>query len=136
MDKFVTMKLKNHTKYNKKILFVSVVCSDFVCNKSIIDEIANQYEEHLKNNTELSVILDARTLNFLNPKIAWEGANVLCRFNTLAKSNVLSSCLVINNKNIVNLINMIIKVHPLVVPFKIVKTNEEALNFFTENIKT
>ena len=119
MDEYVVIKLKNHKEYNKKILFVMVTCNKFDCPKSMMEEILSVYKGYLEEN----------------PNTAWEGASMVCKLNNLAKKNVLCSCIIMGNKMIKDLFNTVSKVHPVVVPYKIVDNNQDALAFVTEKMK-
>lgn len=129
------MKLKNHTTYDKKILFVTILCSTFEENDNIINQIIEKYKDYLIKNPGICIIFDTRRLNYVNPKSAWAYSNMLSKLNNLAKKNVTCSCVIMQNKMLKDLFNTVIKVHPIVVPFKIISNNQEALNFILEKIK-
>jgi len=135
MDEYVVIKLKNHKEYNKKILFVMVTCNKFDCPKNIMEEILSVYKGYLQENPNISTIFDTRQLNYVSPKTAWEGASMICRLNNLAKKNVLCSCIIMGSKMMKDLFNTVSKVHPVVVPYKIVDNNQDALAFVTEKMK-
>lgn len=135
MDKYVTMKLKNHTEYNKKILFLMINCSNLNCSKDEMNIMLKEYRNYIEDNKNLSIIFDARLLSSVNPKTAWEGASMICKLNNIAKDNVLCSCVIMGNKIVKDLFNTVVKIHPIVVPFKIASDNQDAFKFVTEKMK-
>lgn len=135
MDDYVVMKLKNHKDYGKKILFIMVTCQKFDCSKDLMNDILNNYKNYLEENPGISTIFDTRQLNYVSPQTAWEGASMICRLNNLAKKNVSCSCIIMGNKLIKDLFNTVTKVHPVIVPYKIVDNNQEALDFVVGKMK-
>lgn len=135
MDDFVVMKLKNHKEYNKKILFVMVTCNELALDKSTMQMIMDDYKNYLNKNKDLSIIYDTRQLSRMSARTAWEGASMICKFNDIARQNVIASCVIMENKTIKNLFNTVTKVHPPVVPLKVVDNNQQALDFVIEKMK-
>jgi len=135
MDDYVVMKLKNHKDYDKKILFIMVTCQKFDCSKDLMNDILNNYKNYLEENPGISTIFDTRQLNYVSPQTAWEGSSMICRLNNLAKKNVSCSCIIMGNKLIKDLFNTVTKVHPVIVPYKIVDNNQEALDFVVGKMK-
>lgn len=135
MDEIVEMKLKNHSQYNKKILFFYVKASRLEYDRKVMEETIQSYKKMLEENKDLSIIFDVRQLGYVNPKMAWEGASLVCKLNNLATQNVLCSCIIMENETIRKLFNMVTKVHPIIVPFKMIKNNQEALDFVISKMK-
>lgn len=135
MEEYLIMKLKKHTIYDKKILFVMIKCKHFDMEESSMKECIESYKNYIEQNNNLSIIYDARNLNSVNTQIAWKGASLLCRLNGIAKKNVISACLIMNNISIKTLFNTVTKIHPIIVPFKIVQNNNDALEFVTSKMK-
>lgn len=135
MEEYLTMKLKNHTLYDRKILFIMVNNKKFDMPDNIMKDCVDKYKKYIEENDNLSIIYDSRNLNDIDAKIAWKGASMMCKLNGMAKKNVSSSCLIVNNDSIKTLFNTITKIYTIVVPFKLVKNNNEALDFVTSFMK-
>lgn len=135
MDDIVVMKLKNHKEYNKKILFVLVTCKELKLDKNIMKKVIDEYKKYLDENKNLSIIYDTRQLSYLNPRTAWEGASMICNLNDIARQNVIASCVIMENRSIRSLFNTVSRVHPPVVPLKVVENNQQAMEFVIEKMK-
>ena len=135
MDKYLTLKLKKHTLYDKKILFVMVNCKHFDMDENTMKDCIENYKNYIEQNEKLSIIYDARNLNSVKGQVAWKGASLICQLNGIAKKNVTSACLIMNNISIQTLFNSVTKIYPIIVPFKIVQNNNEALDFITSKMK-
>ena len=135
MEEYLTMKLKKHTIYDKKILFVMINCKNFDMNEELMKECVETYKNYIKENDNLSIIYDARNLSSVKGQVAWKGASMICQLNGIAKKNVISACLIMNNISIKTLFNSVTKIYPIIVPFKIVQNNNDALEFITSKMK-
>lgn len=135
MDEYVHMQLKNHKQYGRKILFVMVTCTNFNCNEVMMKEMIEKYKKYLDENPGISLIFDSRQVKSVSPQTAWKGANLICKLNGIAKKNVNCSCIIMDNKILRDLFNTITKVHQVVVPYKIVATNQEAMDYVISQFK-
>ena len=135
MEDYVSMKLKNHKEHNKKILFVMLLKPHIDYNKELMLKTIEEYKKHIIENKDLSIIIDTRQLNTLSPKLAWEGAGLASKLNSVSQQNVRCSCLIMEPGIIKTLFNTITKVHPVVVPFKVVSDNKNAMDFVIEKMK-
>ena len=139
MDKYISMDLKNHKKYNKKILLVK--CKNFNFSREEMKKIIDNYKKYLIENEDISLIFDTTTLEIdllsvpSATKMVWSGASMLSELNEIAKKNVICSCIIIKNKFFRDTFNTIIKVNKVIVPYKIVENDSDAFSFVFSKIK-
>lgn len=125
----VTMSVKVNKTKKYKVLFVKINISYFTSTKENLVKIINEYTQLLKDNKGIMIIFDIRMVEDADKKLMWEIAPLLSteELNTIAKNNIKSVAIICNSKLIINLIKVISKVHPFVIPVEFVSNNDEAI---------
>ena len=104
--------------------------------KEKLMESLKEYKKIIQENNGLCVIIDARNIELVSPKLAWESASEIIKFNDIAKKHIRASSILLRNRTIINLVKVITKIHPFITPTKVCQTNEEAMGFINNIIST
>ena len=133
MDDFLSIKIKKHTSTNTKLILATILQEKLIYDVPKLQKMFDTLKETIESNPESSLIIDCRRVKNVDPKIAWEGASLLVRLDPITKTNLKTNCMVMESKVLENLVNVILKVHKPIIPFKLVKNNQGALQFATQN---
>lgn len=127
MDKYISFKIKNHKKLDKKILFVEYLLEDFSTNHDTTRKLVDYYVEEIKKHKGLIVIADIRNIKTFNKKSVWEGAGVLKEYDNIFLEHLTKTFMITENILANNLINIVLKVMKNSIPTILVKDINEAL---------
>ena len=132
----VTMSVKVNKTKKYKVLFVKINISYFTSTKENLVKIINEYTQLLKDNKGIMIIFDIRMVENTDKKLVWEVAPLMStqELNNIARQNIKSVAIISNSKIIINLIKVISKVHPFVIPVQFVENNDEAIKFIERYI--
>lgn len=132
MEEYFDIKVKNHKKLNKKILFVEYLKEDFTPDSDLMKKMIEHYIDTLnKHDEKLLIILDIRNVKNYDKKIIWEGAGELKKHDTLLTSHS-DTVYIINENYLVNeLINIVLKVMKSKTPTHLVKDINSALTMMS-----
>lgn len=129
MSDLISIKVKKHTETNTKLILLTILQEKLIYDMPKLQDLYNSIKDSVEANKGAALIIDCRRIKSVDTKIAWEGASILVKLDPITKRNLLRNCMVMENSLLENLVNLILKVHPPVIPFKIVKNNQEALQF-------
>jgi len=115
-------------KDDKKILFIILNSKNINFSEESINKYIQTYKEYLENN-KMSIIIDSRNLETINPKIIWENLPKAMQFSILVEMNVYCTVLITSFKMVYSLAESIAKVYPNSRPYKVVKNNKDAFDF-------
>ena len=115
-------------KNDKKILFIILNSKNINFSEESINKYIQTYKEYLENN-KMSIIIDSRNLETINPKIIWENLPKAMQFSDLVEKNVYCTVLITSFKMVYSLAESIAKVYPNSRPYKVVKNNKDAFDF-------
>lgn len=128
MTSYAEIKIKNHKKYNKKILFLIFDECD-MNDENIVEKLIVDYHKTIEENPGISSIIDARNVKSCSKTLAFSKAKTLKRYDAIAKSNLLSMAILLDNPILKILMDAVTKVHPFIVPTVVVKDNKSAMDF-------
>ena len=134
MFKYCDITIKNHKKYNRKIIFVIFKDCD-IDNGEELDKLAREYHNIIKENPGISSIIDAREVKSCSKTLAFSKANNLKKYEEIVKKNLTSMAILLENPILKILLEAVTNIQPFVVPTKIVKENKEAMEFVISNFK-
>lgn len=136
MEDLLDFKLKKAgPNKDKVILFIIMKKENIPYNLELKNQIISKYVSMIEKHPEIYVCVDARKISSFSKKLAWEGASDLYKFNSLFSKNIRASSFLISNKNIINVIKLIEKIHPFACPTKFCKDNNESLTFLYKHMK-
>ena len=124
--------IKNHKRYNKKILFV-IFKECYIDDPEKIKKIITEYHRIIEENKGISSVIDTRAIKGYKNTLAFSQGKELKKYDSLVRKNLISLSIIIDNMILENLVRAVARVQPFVIPTKIIKTNSEALAFLTEN---
>ena len=128
MTSYAEIKIKNHKKYNKKILFLIFDECD-MNDENVVEKLIIDYHKTIEENPGISSIIDARNVKSCSKTLAFSKAKTLKRYDAIAKSNLLSMAILLDNPILKILMDAVTKVHPFIVPTVVVKDNKSAMDF-------
>lgn len=131
MDELITFKLKKG-KDEKKILFIIFNKEKLNCSSEIKKEIVEKYIQIVSKYEAVYVCIDTRKITSFNPKTMWEGSSDLKKYQGILEPRIKATSVLICNKLLLDTINMITKVIPLLSPTKFFQKNDDALKFLNE----
>jgi len=134
MNEYVDITFKNHKKFNKKILFIIFKeCS--MDDRKKVDEIITEYVKIIKENTDLSIIVDGRNIQKVDKTMGFQKATELDKYRDLVHKNVISMAILLENPVLKFLLDSITKIHPYVVPTIVCNENKEAMDHIVSQFK-
>jgi len=128
MTSYAEIKIKNHKKYNKKILFLIFDECD-MNDENVVEKLIVDYHKTIEENPGISSIIDARNVKSCSKTLAFSKAKTLKRYDAIARSNLLSMAILLDNPILKILMDAVTKVHPFIVPTVVVKDNKSAMDF-------
>tara|TARA_A100001015_G_C14440032_1_gene500087 strand:+ start:118 stop:522 length:405 start_codon:yes stop_codon:yes gene_type:complete len=134
MSKYCEITVKNHKKYNRKIVFLIFNdCS--IEDSEEVDKIATEYHKIVKENPSISSIIDARNVKSCSKSLAFNKAQSLKKYEDIVKENLTCMAIILDNPVLKMLMDAVTRIQPFVVPTSIVKENKEAIEFVINQIK-
>jgi len=131
---YAEIKVKNHKKYNKKIVFIIFEECD-INNEENLNVVINEYHKIIKENPGICSIIDARNVKGFSKTLAFSKAKTLKKYEELVKANLTSMSILLTSPVLKMLMTAVTKIHPFVVPTKVVNSNSEATEFVIEFMK-
>lgn len=128
MTSYGEIKIKNHKKYNKKIIFLIFNDCD-INDDNAIEKIIVEYHKIIEDNPGISSIIDARNVKSCSKTLAFSKAKTLKKYDTIARTNLVSMAILLDNPVLKLLMDAVTKVHPFIIPTRIVKDNKGAMDF-------
>mgnify|MGYP003628173845 FL=1 len=128
MDKYFDVKIKNHKKAKKKIIFIEYLLEEFRPeNIELVREMIDFYKKQIEPFEGVIVIFDIRNVGGFDKKIVWEGAAELKKHEDYFLKHIEKVYLITENNLINNLINIILKVMKNKLETELVRNIESAL---------
>ena len=134
MSKYCDITIKNHKKYNKKIVFV-IFKDCYIDDPDEVDRIAEEYHKIVEENKGISSIVDTRGVQGCSKTLAFAKAKSLSKYEPLVKANLTCMAIVMDNMVTKMLLDAVTKVQPFVVPTSVVKENKAAMDYVISNFK-
>lgn len=128
MTKYGNITIKNHKKYNKKILFLIFDECD-ITDENIVETMFVEYHKVIEENPGISSIIDARNVKSCSKTLAYSKVKSLKKYDDLARANLTSMSILLDNPILKLLLDAITKVNKFIVPTKVVKDNKSAMEF-------
>lgn len=128
MTSYGEITIKNHKKYNKKIMFLIFNECD-ITDENIVEKMFVEYHKVIEENPGISSIVDARNVKSCSKTLAFSKAKSLKKYDELARKNLISMSIMLDNPILKLLLDAVTKVHKFIVPTKIVKDNKSAMDF-------
>jgi len=130
----VEFKLKNHKKYNKKILFVFFRENTNLSNPDEVDKYIEEYFKIVSENSELHVIVDSTNIISIPLKLVMIKMKKFKENETL-KKHIKSFAIIIKSFVIKTIFNTVAEVGIFHAPHIMTDNNKVALNFVIEHLK-
>lgn len=127
MDEYFRVNIKNHKVLNKKILFLEYLKENFSPEEDVLKEMISFYRKNLETD-KFIVIFDLRNIKKFNKQKVWKGAGDLKKFEDFFITHIHEAFIIIDNKLIIETVNIIIKVVGTNIKTRLVKNVNEALN--------
>lgn len=131
----VEFKIKNHKKYNKKILFIFFKENTVLDNSEELDTIITDYFDIILKNKNLSVILDTTNLKSIPLKLVLQKVNRFKGNEALLEKNVKVFSVIIKNYFIKTIFNVVAELNIFKSPHIMTDNDKIALNFVVEHLK-
>ena len=128
MTSYGEITIKNHKKYNKKIMFLIFNECD-ITDENIVEKMFVEYHKVIEDNPGITSIVDARNVKSCSKTLAFSKAKLLKRYDELVRKNLVSMSIMLDNPILKLLLDAVTKVHKFIVPTKIVKDNKSAMDF-------
>lgn len=128
MTSYGEITIKNHKKYNKKIMFLIFNECD-ITDENIVEKMFVEYHKVIEDNPGITSIVDARNVKSCSKTLAFSKAKSLKKYDELARKNLISMSIMLDNPILKLLLDAVTKVHKFIVPTKIVKDNKGAMDF-------
>jgi hypothetical protein len=128
MNEYFDVKIKNHKKTNKKIVFIKYLLEDFSPETiEILREMIEFYKEQVEPYEGVILMFDMRSINSFDKKMVWEGAAELKKHEDYFVRHIEKVFLITESVIINNLVNIILKVMKNKLPTELVRNIESAL---------
>lgn len=127
--KYCTMYLKKHKRSNKLILFVCFKDDVIIDNFNVVTSIIKDYNDFIKNNDNVSSIVDARGIVRCTKSVAFSTSESMLQYKELYKSKIDKIAIILEQPLLKMLLDSVTMVHPFVVPTNIVNNNKSAIDF-------
>ena len=134
MSEYAEITIKNHKKYNKKIVFV-IFNEYYIEDEVKLKSVVQKYHDIIRDNPGICSVIDARNVKGCSKTLAFSKAKNLKKYEEMVKANLTCMSILLDNPILKMLMDAVTKVHPFVVPTKVVKTNKEAMDYIIDNIK-
>ena len=134
MTSYAKISIKNHKKYNKKIMFLIFDECD-ITDENIVEKMFVEYHKVMEDNPGISSIIDARNVRSCSKTLAFSKAKTLNKYDAIARANLVSMAILLDNPILKLLMDAVTKVHPFIVPTKVVKDNKSAMDFVVSQFK-
>ena len=134
MTSYGSITIKNHKKYNKKILFLIFDECD-ITDEDIVEKMFVEYHKVIEDNPGISSIVDARNVKSCSKTLAFSKVKSLKKYDEMVRRNLLCMSILLDNPVLKLLLDAITKVHKFIVPTKIVKDNKEAMDYVISQFK-
>ena len=134
MTSYGNITIKNHKKYNKKIMFLIFDECD-ITDEDIVEKMFVEYHKVIEDNPGISSIVDARNVKSCSKTLAFSKVKSLKKYDELARKNLLCMSILLDNPVLKLLLDAVTKVHKFIVPTKIVKDNKEAMDYVISQFK-
>ena len=132
MPHYCDITIKNHRKYNRKIVFV-IFKECYIDDSAKLEEVVVEYHRIIKENKGISCVIDTRNVKGCRKTLAFSQGRSMRKYETLVRSNLLCLSIIMDNLLLENLLSAITAVQPFVIPTKVVKDNRPAMDFVIEN---
>lgn len=124
--------IKNHKKYNRKILFV-IFKDCYIDDPDKLNAVVTEYHRIIEENKGISSVIDTRCIRGCKKTLAFSQGRAMRKYEDLVRANLLSLSIIMDNLLLENLLSAIVSIQPFVIPTKVVKENKAALGFLIEN---
>lgn len=131
---YAEIKIKNHKKHNKKIMFVIFEDCD-VTDGAKLDKLIDEYHTIIRENKGISIIADARGIKSFSKTLAFSKAGILAKHDDLIRANVSSTAILLDSPILKLLLDSVMKVYTPVVPTKVAKDNSDAMEYVISHFK-
>jgi len=136
MDEYVEIKVKNFSKYNKKIICFSSKGKEIPNDEDLAINVVKKYSDLIENNPGCITFIDLRIVEKFPITLIWSKLNIFAKkIDPIARRNLFASVIFVSNKQMKTFVNSVFQVYPPVIPTKICNTNEEAMDFVVNIIK-
>lgn len=132
MPEYCDITIKNHKRYNRKIVFV-IFKECYLDDTTKLGEVLTEYYKIVRENPGISSVVDARSLQGCKKTLAFSQAREMRKHEALIRKNLLCLSIIMDNVLLENLLSTVTSIQPLVIPSKVVKDNKAALDFLIEN---
>lgn len=130
----VEFKLKNHKKYNKKILFIFFK-EDATFTSEDVDNIITEYFKIVEENPEIHVILDSTNVKSISLKLVLSKVKKFRDNEVLLKKHVKCFAVIIKNFILRTIFNTVAELGVFKSPHIMTDNDKVALNFVIEHLK-
>lgn len=130
----VEFKLKNHKKYNKKILFIFFK-EDATFTSEDLDNIITEYFKIVEENSEIHVILDSTNVKSIPLKLIMSKVKKFRDNEVLLKKHVKCFSVIIKNFILRTIFNTVAELGVFKSPHIMTDNDKVALNFVVEHLK-
>lgn len=132
MPEYCDITIKNHKRYNRKIVFV-IFKECYLDDATKLGETLTEYYRIVRENPGISSVIDTRNLQGCRKTLAFSEAREMRKHEALVRKNLLCLSIIMDNVLLENLLSTVTSIQPLVIPSKVVKDNKAALDFLIEN---
>ena len=130
MDQYIDFKIKNFTKYNKKIACFSSTVKKIPSDENLFHQVMEKYKTVLEENPGIITFIDARLVEEVPLALIWSKiSKYAIEIDKIARKNLYCSVIYISNKTTKTFINSVLQVYKPVAPTKLCTTNEEGMKF-------
>ena len=130
----IEFKLKNHKRYNKKILFVFFRENTNLSNPDEVDKYIEEYFKIVSENSELHVILDTTNVDSISLKLVMSKVKKFRNNEVLLKKHVKSFAIIIKNFILRTIFNTVAELGIFHSPHIMTDNDKVALNFVIEHL--
>lgn len=134
MSDYGDITIKNHKKYNKKIVFV-IFNECFIDDEVKLTTIVKEYHKIIEENPGIYSVVDGRAVKGCSKTLAFSKAKNLKKYEELVKRNLVCMSILLDNPVLKMLMDAVTRIHPFVVPTRVVNNNKDAMDYILENIK-
>jgi hypothetical protein len=136
MDQYIDFKIKNFTKYNKKIACFSSKVKKIPPDENLFHQVMEKYRTVLKENPGIITFIDVRLVEEVPLTLIWSKiSKYAIEIDKVARINLCCSVIYISNKTTKTFVNSILQVYKPVAPTKLCTTNEEGMKFIMSVIE-
>ena len=132
MTSYGKITIKNHKKYNKKIIFL-IFDECTIDDEKIVEKMFVDYHKVIEDNPGISSVVDGRNVKSCSKTLAFSKAKGLKKYDELVRKNLVSMSIMLDNPILKLLLDAVTKVHKFIVPTKVAKDNKEAMDFIVSH---